>query len=307
MAAVPSDDEIRQKIGELVHKVDLQLTGVKQFMKMLSDEMGVDLKFKKDFIKSALTDAINSMEEENDDDNDARDDEEEEEDEESVNSEEAYSTPNQRKKRGRGGGLAEKKEISEKLATFLGQGNLMARTEIVKSLWEYIREHDLQNPANKQEIFLDAAMKEVFGCDTFTMFTINKYIGAHIHPFKPVDLTSTPTRSSRKRKTPKTKSTEKKKRKPGSQPPYRLSEELEAVVGKPALPRPQVVSAIWEYIKANNLQNPNDKRQILCDAKLKAVMKRDKVTMFKMNQLITPHLIEKLDKPDQDRSQDDED
>jgi upstream activation factor subunit UAF30 len=44
-------------------------------------------------------------------------------------------------------------------------------------------------------------------------------------------------------------------------------------------------------------QNPKDRREILCDAKLKAVMGgNEKVTMFSMNKHITPHLLEKLDK-----------
>jgi upstream activation factor subunit UAF30 len=40
----------------------------------------------------------------------------------------------------------------------------------------------------------------------------------------------------------------------GMQPPYRLSPELAAVVGKDILPRPQVISALWDYIKKNELQ-----------------------------------------------------
>jgi chromatin remodeling complex protein RSC6 len=46
-----------------------------------------------------------------------------------------------------------------------------------------------------------------------------------------------------------------------------------------------------------NIQNPDDKRQILCDDKLKAVMGgSDSVTMFNMNRFITKHLLEKLDR-----------
>lgn len=126
-----------------------------------------------------------------------------------------------------------------------------------------------------------------------------RYIGAHIHPFKPVDLTSTPKKSpaAKKRKAKKgAASGEKKKRKTGSQPPYRLSPELQAVVGTDILPRPQVVSKIWVYIKANNLQNEKDKREILCDDKLQTVFKRKKISMFKMNAEIGRHLLEKLDK-----------
>jgi chromatin remodeling complex protein RSC6 len=44
-------------------------------------------------------------------------------------------------------------------------------------------------------------------------------------------------------------------------------------------------------------QNPNDKREILCDDKLAAIMGgQNKVTMFNMNRFITQHLIEKLDR-----------
>jgi upstream activation factor subunit UAF30 len=185
----------------------------------------------------------------------------------------ALSTP---KKKQVSGGLAAKKEISPSLAHFLGQGGVMARTEIVKALWEYIRTHNLQNPANKQEIVLDEAMRAVFECKVFTMFTMNKYISAHVHPFKAVDLTPTP-KASRKRKSPgsaksaKSAASSGKKRKAGTQPPYRLSEALTVVVGTDILPRPQVVSKLWVYIRAHNLQNPKDKREILCDSALRKV------------------------------------
>jgi chromatin remodeling complex protein RSC6 len=89
----------------------------------------------------------------------------------------------------------------------------------------------------------------------------NKYVSAHIHPFKEVDLSvKAPKESPKKRKKKKTKVDpleEKKKRKPkkpGLQPPYKLSAALAQVVGKKVLPRPQVVTALWAYIKGNNLQ-----------------------------------------------------
>jgi hypothetical protein len=47
----------------------------------------------------------------------------------------------------------------------------------------------------------------------------------------------------------------------------------------------------WAYIKTKDLQNPGNKREILCDDALKAVFEgKDKVTMFEMNKLLTPHL-----------------
>ena len=74
------------------------------------------------------------------------------------------------------------------------------------------------------------------------------------------------------------------------QQPLQPSEELAAVVGQAPLPRAEVVSKVWDYIKSHNLQNPNDKREILADDKLKKVFGKDKVTMFEMNKHLAQHL-----------------
>ena len=75
------------------------------------------------------------------------------------------------------------------------------------------------------------------------------------------------------------------------QKPLQPSEELAAVVGGAApLPRGEVVSRVWDYIKANNLQNPEDRREILADDKLRKVFGKDKVTMFEMNKHLAQHL-----------------
>lgn len=68
------------------------------------------------------------------------------------------------------------------------------------------------------------------------------------------------------------------------------SPELAAVIGADAVPRTEVTKRLWDYIKSNNLQNPANKRNILCDAKLKAVMGKDEVTMFEMTGLVGKHL-----------------
>lgn len=68
------------------------------------------------------------------------------------------------------------------------------------------------------------------------------------------------------------------------------SPELAAIVGNEPLQRTEVVKRIWDYIKAHNLQNPANKRNILCDAKLKAVMGKDEVTMFELTGLAGKHL-----------------
>ena len=74
------------------------------------------------------------------------------------------------------------------------------------------------------------------------------------------------------------------------QKPLQPSEELTAVVGSGPLPRGQVVSKIWEYIRSHNLQNPENRREILADDKLRRVFGKDKVTMFEMNKHLAAHL-----------------
>ncbi|KAL8299975.1 hypothetical protein RB593_009699 [Gaeumannomyces tritici] len=76
----------------------------------------------------------------------------------------------------------------------------------------------------------------------------------------------------------------------GFQKPFSLSHHLALLCGEPVLSRPQVVKKLWEHIKGNDLQDPNDKRQILCDEMMQAVFKQSKVDMFQMNKLIGNHL-----------------
>ena len=68
------------------------------------------------------------------------------------------------------------------------------------------------------------------------------------------------------------------------------SDELAAITGADPLPRSEVVSKMWEYIKKNDLQNPENKREILADDKLEKVFGTKKVTMFEMNKHLSRHL-----------------
>jgi chromatin remodeling complex protein RSC6 len=65
---------------------------------------------------------------------------------------------------------------------------------------------------------------------------------------------------------------------------------LAAVVGATPLPRTEVVSKLWVYIKKHNLQDKNNKRNINADDKLKAVFGKSQVTMFELASLIGKHL-----------------
>ena len=68
------------------------------------------------------------------------------------------------------------------------------------------------------------------------------------------------------------------------------SPELGAVIGDDPLKRTEVVSKVWDYIKKNDLQNPENRREILADDKLEPVFGKKKVTMFEMNKHLAQHL-----------------
>jgi len=68
------------------------------------------------------------------------------------------------------------------------------------------------------------------------------------------------------------------------------SAELAAVVGSTPLPRTAVVSKLWDYIKKNDLQDKDNKRNINADDKLKAIFGKSQVSMFELAALIGKHV-----------------
>lgn len=72
--------------------------------------------------------------------------------------------------------------------------------------------------------------------------------------------------------------------------PVTLSGDLENLIGKGPMTRAQVTSKVWEYIKANDLQDKNDKRQINPDGKLGAVIGSKQISMFAMTAAVSKHL-----------------
>ncbi len=100
---------------------------------------------------------------------------------------------------------------------------------------------------------------------------------------------------SPKAKTAAPKGTQVDKPKAGHKPnalqqPLKPSEALAAVIGEGSMPRGEVVSKVWEYIKAHKLQNPDDGREILADEKLQKIFGKEKATMFEMNKFLAQHL-----------------
>lgn len=72
--------------------------------------------------------------------------------------------------------------------------------------------------------------------------------------------------------------------------PMQLSTELSEFLGLQFAPRTEVTKLIWAYIRENDLQNPKDKREILCDDRLESLFKKKKINMFKMTKRLCSHM-----------------
>ena len=68
---------------------------------------------------------------------------------------------------------------SAELAAVIGAGPV-ARTEVIKKLWDYIKAHGLQDATNKRAINADAKLLKVFGKEQVTMFELAGIAGKHL-------------------------------------------------------------------------------------------------------------------------------
>jgi upstream activation factor subunit UAF30 len=70
-------------------------------------------------------------------------------------------------------------EASEKLQAVVGTKPL-ARTEITKKLWDYIKKNNLQDSKNRRNINADDKLKAIFGKGVVNMFEMTKLVGKHL-------------------------------------------------------------------------------------------------------------------------------
>ncbi|KAF7067802.1 hypothetical protein CFC21_073642 [Triticum aestivum] len=74
--------------------------------------------------------------------------------------------------------------------------------------------------------------------------------------------------------------------------PRPVSPALQAFMGAAEVPRTEAMKRIWAYIKQNNLQDPGDKKVIVCDEKLKALFAgRERVGFLEIAKLLSPHFV----------------
>lgn len=328
-----SDSELVNRLREILSTSDLNTTTAGAVRRQLEQDFGIDLSDRKKFISQQIdqilhgdggNEAGDSNEEQDresvddEDNNDGafadgdQENEVKEEDgegpvEEEEEEEESDEKPSKKKgsngeetiKKKRGGGFTKVCSLSPQLQEFLGVPEL-ARTEVVKKLWEYIREKDLQDPKNRRNIKCDEKLHSIFRVDTINMFQMNKALSKHIWPLE-VDQEcsshSSPREKKQKRQKeedvePKRKEKKQKGGTTGFLKPLQLSEAFTKFLstGETSLSRADAVKRIWDYIKQNNLQDPSDKRIILCDEKLKELFDVDSFKGFAVTKLLTAHL-----------------
>ncbi|KAI3713065.1 hypothetical protein L1987_71636 [Smallanthus sonchifolius] len=303
-----SDTELADQLRESLSTSDLTTTTTASIRRKLEQDFGIDLTDKKAFIRQQIDLYIQNQQQNDEDDEEEV--EEQAEEEESSNGKSGGSRKRGSKKENKegkkkGGGFTKLCSLSPQLQKLTGVPEL-ARTEVVKQLWSYIREHDLQDPANRRNIRCDGPFHELFGVDTIDMFQMNKALAKHIWPLNsdgaaPVTATPKEKKPKREREEDSDEPKRKKQQKGGGgggggsgiMAPIPLSEALVKFLGtgEDALARSDVVKRIWDYIKQNNLQDPSDKRRILCDDKLKELFDVDTFIGFTVSKLLSTHFI----------------
>ena len=101
-----------------------------------------------------------------------------------------------------------------------------------------------------------------------------------------------PAKKAPAKKAPAKKAAPAKKRTPNAafMKAMTPSAALAAIIGAKPMPRTEVTKKVWEYIKANKLQDAAKRTMINADAKLKEIFKKAQVSMFEMTKLINSHL-----------------
>jgi len=193
-------------------------------------------------------------------------------------------------------GFAKPQKISNELAEFLGKpiGTEMPRTYVFRLINGYICNNNLQDPQNGRKIIPDAKLRALLKIgenDELTYFNIKKYMSPHFikdgNVENAVNCTSKPTPSP----------ISSDRRPSGFVKLLKISNELAEFLGKPIgyeISRIDVSSIINRYIRINNLQDPQNGRKIIPDAKLRSILtigENDELTYFNFQRYIKHHFI----------------
>ncbi|KAI3429664.1 hypothetical protein D9Q98_005749 [Chlorella vulgaris] len=291
----PSDQALLARLRQLLTEVDLATTTEKQLRRRLEGEYGLQLGDRKALLRDAINAYLEEAEEKEGQDKAAADDDEEEEEEMG----EEAAAPAKRKRKAAGSSLGS--FLSPEMEEFLGVAR-MPRTQVVKQLWVYIKEHNLQDPKDKRTIIYDDKLKKLFPGTKCSMFKLQKHLSKHCktsdvvggsdseeedaegeedegdeqdeEQVKPAKRVRSAPSASRRRSTSSAAASggEEKARKPGGfTKECKLSPEMAAWMGSETASRPAVTKHFWAYCKQHELQDPTDRSYILADETLQAL------------------------------------
>mmetsp|Transcript_13912 Transcript_13912/g.18565 ORF Transcript_13912/g.18565 Transcript_13912/m.18565 type:complete len:295 (+) Transcript_13912:136-1020(+) len=287
--SMPDDSILIKKLQELVDCGDESELTARQLREALEKEYGIDLNEKKEWIKDQvkgiLADKHGAVEEEE------------------VKGAEIIQESGENE--GEVGGEMIEGDpadplLDEDMASVCGVRRANHFT-CVKYLWQYIKKHNLQNPESKNQIICDDKLRKLFNVDQVSSFGMSKLIGAHI-----IKGSGTPGAKAKRKskaadgedgapkaKKTKTPSTSSKPKTPKEPAPYTGSKELTEFLGEEIQNRFVITKKLWAYIKENNLQDPNNRRTINCDEKLRALFGLESFDSFKMATLLALHFPKK--------------
>ncbi|KAL6783661.1 Upstream activation factor subunit spp27 [Auxenochlorella protothecoides] len=282
---LPTDEEITYRLQELLTEVDLQSTTEKMLRRRLEQEFSTDLSSKKALLRAEVEAYLSSQP--------------------APPGSEADEEPTARSKRPRNSGAGLGCALSPAMQAFLGETSL-PRPQVVKRLWAYIKEHDLQDPKDRRRILLDDALSTIFPGKSTDMFKMNKHLSRHcfVEDAPGVEASdddddddagagsskATPRRV-RARSDPGRAATPGEKRVNGFTKPLRLSPAMAAWVGAGTASRPAIAKHMWAYVKEHGLQDPANKQFVVSDATLRALTGQDRFKAFGFSALVKQHIL----------------
>jgi upstream activation factor subunit UAF30 len=149
--------------------------------------------------------------------------------------------------------------LSPALQAFLGGVETMPRTQVVKAIWDYIKAHNLQDPACRRNIIPDEKLGTVLTAPV-TMFSMNKQLSAHVKTIPGAAGGGGGEGGSRPRaRAPAARKTKSGggggggKARGGFAVPVRLSPEMQEVVGRATMTRADLTKWFWNYFRTKDL------------------------------------------------------
>eukprot|EP00798_Chlamydomonas_sp_ICE-L_P005532 gene5532-4166_t len=163
----------------------------------------------------------------------------------------------------------------------------MDEPTVIAKWRELLAAADMENTSEKQ---LRSKLQKVFpALDIETKSDAAKALKAKLRAETEAYLESTAHQDSEEEEEAEEEVKPKKRGGSAFMTPMYLSPALAALLGADQMPRGQIVKKIWDYVKANNIQDPKDRRSFICDAKLLTIFKPP-VCMFSMNKQLQKHM-----------------